>query len=167
MLPGAAAVTAKLIGGGLILAGAVYVLWLWYRRRRRQREVLWSLVGALGYMETAIRWQRMPLPRIFQTLAQRPNCGPYFEMIAELMQSNIPLHVIWEKAFSDLPEDSGVILCRVELDGDGERLEGSLRSAREELTELCRRREKADRQQGRVTGAAVLSAACLFIILLL
>ena len=56
--------TAKLTGGGLILAGAVYVLWLWYRRRRRQREVLWSLVGALGYMETAIRWQRMPLPQI-------------------------------------------------------------------------------------------------------
>ena len=34
-------------------------------------------------------------------------------------------------------------------------------------TELCQRREKADRQQGRVTGTAVLSAACLLIILLL
>ena len=44
---------------------------------------------------------------------------------------------------------------------------GALQSAREELTELCRCREKADRQQGRVTGAAVLSAACLLIILLL
>ena len=68
--------TAKLTGGGLILAGAVYVLWLWYRRRLRQREVLWSLVGALGYMETAIRRQRMPLPQISQTQTQRPNCGP-------------------------------------------------------------------------------------------
>lgn len=159
--------TAKLAGGGLILVGAVYVLWLWYRRRRRQREVLWSLVGALGYMETAIRWQRMPLPQIFQTLARRPHCGPYFEKIVKMMQSDKPLHTLWENAFSDLPGHAGTILCRVELQGDGERLVGALQSAREELTELCRRREKADRQQGRVTGAAVLSAACLLIILLL
>lgn len=159
--------TARLTGGGLILAGAVYVLWLWYRRRQRQREVLWSLVGALGYMETAIRWQRMPLPQIFQTLAQRPNCGPYFEKIVRSLKSNIPLHTLWENAFSDLPGDGGTILRRVELQGDGERLVEALQSAREELTELCRCREKADRQQGRVTGAAVLSAACLLIILLL
>lgn len=159
--------TAKLTGGGLILAGAVYVLWLWYRRRRRQREVLWSLVGALGYMETAIRWQRMPLPQIFQTLTQRPNCGPYFEKIVRSLKSNTPLHRLWENAFSDLPGDGGTILRRVELHGDVERLVGALQSAREELTELCQRREKADRQQGRVTGAAVLSAACLLIILLL
>ena len=159
--------TAKLAGGGLILAGAVYVLRLWYRRRRRQREVLWSLVGALGYMETAIRWQRMPLPQIFQTLAHRPHCGPYFEKIAISLKSDIPLHTLWENAFSDLQGDGGTILRRVELNGDGERLVGALRSAREELAELCRHREKADRQQGRVTGAAVLSAACLLIILLL
>ena len=49
----------------------------------------------------------------------------------------------------------------------GQRAAEALQSAREELTELCQRREKADRQQGRVTGAAVLSAACLLIILLL
>ena len=149
--------TAKLTGGGLILAGAVYVLRLWYRRRRRQREVLWSLVGALGYMETAIRWQRMPLPQIFQTLTQRPNCGPYFEKIVRSLKSNMPLHRLWENAFSELPGDEGTILRRV----------GALQSSREELTELCQRRETADRQQGRVTGAAVLSAACLLIILLL
>ncbi len=159
--------TAKLAGGGLILAGAVYVLHLWYRHRCRQREVLWSLAGALGYMETAIRWQRQPLPQIFRTLAQRPNCGPYFEKIAKSMQGDMPLHTLWENAFSDIPGDGGAILRRIELSGDGERLEGALRSAREALTELCRQRERADRQQGRVTGAAVLSAACLLIILLL
>ena len=119
--------------------------------------MLWSLVGALGYMETAIRWQRMPLPQIFQTLTQRPNCGPYFEKIVRSLKSNMPLHRLWKNAFSELPGDEGTILRRV----------GALQSAREELTELCQRREKADRQQGRVTGAAVLSAACLLIILLL
>ena len=118
-------------------------------------------------METAIRWQRMPLPQVFQTLARRECCGPYFEKMANMLQSNIPLQTAWEKAFRNIPCGGGDILCRIALEGDGERLEGALRSAREELTVLCRRREETDRQRGRVRAAAVLSAACLLIILLL
>lgn len=158
---------ARFVGGGLILLAAVYALWSAGRCRQQRRALLWSLVEALGYMETAIRWQRMPLPQVFQTLARRENCGSYFEKVAAMLQSNITLQAAWEKAFRDLPCGGGDILCRIALEGDGERLEGALRSAWEELTALCRRREEADRQQGRVRAAAVLSAACLLIILLL
>ena len=159
--------TARVIGGGMILLAAVYGLWSAGKCRRQQRALLWALAEALGYMETAIRWQRMPLPQVLQTLARRENCGPYFERVAGMLRSNIPLQDAWEKAFQDLPCGGGDILCRIALEGDGERLEGALRSAREELTALCRRREEAERQQGRVRAAAVLSAACLVIILLL
>ena len=159
--------TVRIIGGGLILLAAVYGLWSAGRYRRQRQALLWSLVEALGYMETAIRWQRMPLPQVFQTLARRECCGPYFERVAGMLQSNTPLQCAWEKVFRDVPCGGGDILCRIALEGDGERLEGALRSAREELAALCRHREEAERQQGRVRAAAVLSAACLVIILLL
>lgn len=157
----------RLMGGALILAAALYVVYSWRRTRRAQRALLWSMVGALGYMETAIRWQKMPLPRIFRTLAQRPGCGKYFEGLADMLQRNIPLHSAWDEAFEDLPCGAAEIVRRVELDGDGEKLAGVLRGAQEEMTELCRRTEAADRQRGRVGAAAVLSSAGLIIILLL
>lgn len=62
---------ARFVGGGLILLEAVYALWSAGRCRQQRRALLWSLVEALGYMETAIRWQRMPLPQVLQTLARR------------------------------------------------------------------------------------------------
>ena len=151
----------------MILLAAVYGLWSAGRYRRQRQALLGALAEALGCMETAIRWQRMPLPQVLQMLARRDYCGPYFERVAGMLQSNLPLQDAWEKAFQDLPCGGGDILCRIALEGDGERLEGALRSAREELTALCRHREAAERQQGRVRAAAVLSAACLVIILLL
>ena len=157
----------RLIGGALILAAALYVVYSCRRTRRERQALLWSLVGALGYMETAIRWQKMPLPRIFRTLAQRPGCGKHFEKLADMLQSNMPLQMSWEKAFDDLPCGAAEIVRRVELEGDGERLAGVLRGAQEELAELCRRTEASDRQRGRISAAAVLSAAGLVIILLL
>lgn len=159
--------TVRLIGGAFILGATVYVLFAQRRRERRERETLWSLAGALGYMETAIRWEKLPLPRIFETLAARPACGIYFEKLVEMMQSDLPLHSAWENVFSKLRGEGGAIMRRVALSGDEAHLVRALRCAQEKLTALCRRRETEDRQRARVSGAAGLSAAGVLIILLL
>lgn len=157
-----------LLGGAVILTAAVYALGTEHRRRRARQTLLWSLTEALSYMEMAIRWQNQPLSAIFQTLQEREECGAYFKTIRDGMESDIPLQALWHSAFCNFTDrETADILCRVELSGDGERLCAALTLAQEELVRLHRRYGENDRQQSRVTGAAMLSGACLLIILLL
>ena len=92
--------TAKLAGAALIVAGAV---WCCAARRRRQRQRLTlaqALAQALSAMETGIRWQRRPMPQLLAQLAQRPVCGTYFDAVREMLQSDMPLQIAWNRTFS-------------------------------------------------------------------
>ncbi len=80
------------------------------------------------------------------------------------------LHVVLDQSKIDAVNSSIADAINKKMDDAAQELtdkQEELQAAREELTALCRRREEADRQQGRVRAAAVLSAACLLIILLL
>jgi len=80
----------------------------------------------------------------------------------------MPLQEVWRQTFKGSRDtDSAAILCRVELNGDAERIEGSLACARQELNRLCQEREAVSRQESRVAAAGVLSAAGFLIILLM
>ena len=96
--------TAKLTGAALIVPGAV---WCCAARRRRQRQRLTlaqALAQALSAMETGIRWQRRPMPQLLAQLAQRPVCGTYFDAVREMLQSDMPLQIAWNRTFSQIPD---------------------------------------------------------------
>ena len=153
--------TAKLAGAALIVAGAV---WCCAARRRRQRQRLTlaqALAQALSAMETGIRWQRRPMPQLLAQLAQRPVCGTYFDAVREMLQSDMPLQIAWNRTFSRIP------LRRMELGGDETRLLTQLEDARQALTTLAARWAREDAQDRRVAGALALSAAGLLVILLI
>ena len=167
-LSGGGAVTAKLAGAALIVAGAV---WCCAARRRRQRQRLTlaqALAQALSAMETGIRWQRRPMPQLLAQLAQRPVCGLYFDAVREMLQSDMPLQIAWNRTFSRIPDaETAEVLRRMELGGDETRLLTQLEDARQALTTLAARWAREDAQDRRVTGALALSAAGLLVILLI
>ena len=167
-LSGGGAVTAKLAGAALIVAGAV---WCCAARRRRQRQRLTlaqALAQALSAMETGIRWQRQPMPQLLAQLAQRPMCGTYFDTVREMLQSDMPLQIAWNRTFSRIPDaETAEVLRRMELGGDETRLLTQLEDARQALTTLAARWAREDAQDRRVAGALALSAAGLLVILLI
>lgn len=160
--------TAKLAGAALIVAGAV---WCCAARRRRQRQRLTlaqALAQALSAMETGIRWQRRPMPQLLAQLAQRPVYGLYFDAVREMLQSDMPLQIAWNRTFSRIPDaETAEVLRRMELGGDETRLLTQLEDARQALTTLAARWAREDAQDRRVTGALALSAAGLLVILLI
>lgn len=156
------------MGGGAILFAAAYVLVQEHRRQAARQGLVWALRQALEDMETAIRWEKKPLPALLSTLKDRPFCDVYFSEIESKLQGGITLHTAWNNVFASLPDrETADILCRVTLGGDSERLQAAFKRGGEELERLHRQRQELDRQQRRVRGAAVVSAACLVIILLL
>lgn len=157
-----------LLGSGAILFAAVYVLVSEHRRQAARQALVWALRQALEDMETAIRWEKKPLPALLSSLKDRPFCDVYFSEIENGLQGGIPLHTAWNNAFARLQDrEMADILCRVTLGGDSERLQAALKRGGEELERLYRWRQELDRQQRRVRGAAVVSVSCLVIILLL
>ena len=119
-------------------------------------------------METAIRWQRQSMTPLLGALAQRPCCGTYFAAILKTMESNIPLQTAWEKVFSTISDaETAAILRGMEVTGDETRLLTGLQYAQQRLRQLAERREREDIRDRRLTGAALLSAAGLLVILLI
>ena len=160
--------TVQAGGAVLVLAAAVLGLWRYGVQRRQRRTLLWALAAAMGEMESAIRWQQMPMMALLEGLAERETVGAYFRDTADMVQGGIPLQCAWEQAFGNIPDgETGEILLRLTLSGDRERLVGALGRTREELEELYRRRCREDGQKNRVATAAALCGAGLVIILLI
>ena len=160
--------TVQAGGAVLVLAAAVLGLWRYGVQRRQRRTLLWALAAAVGEMESAIRWQQMPMMALLEGLAERETVGTYFRDTADMVQGGIPLQCAWEQVFSGITDgETGEILLRLTLSGDRERLVGALGRTREELEELYRRRCREDGQKNRVTAAAALCGAGLVIILLI
>ena len=126
------------------------------------------MAQALSAMETGIRWQRRPMPQLLAQLAQRPVCGTYFDAVREMLQSDMPLQIAWNRTFSRIPDaETAEVLRRMELGGDETRLLTQLEDARQALTTLAARWAREDAQDRRVAGALALSAAGLLVILLI
>ena len=151
--------TAKLLGAVCIACGAVGGCMARYRQLRQRRELVQALTQALAHMETAIRWQRQSMTPLLGALAQRPCCGIYFAAI---------LKTAWEKVFSTISDaETAAILRGMEVTGDETRLLTGLQYAQQRLRQLAERREREDIRDRRLTGAALLSAAGLLVILLI
>ena len=160
--------TGKLLGAVCIACGAVWICIARYRQLRQRRELVQALTQALAHMETAIRWQRQSMTPLLGALAQRPCCGTYFSTILKTMESNIPLQMAWEKVFSTISDaETAAILRGMEVTGDETRLLTGLQYAQQRLRQLAERREREDIRDRRLTGAALLSAAGLLVILLI
>ena len=160
--------TAKLLGAGCIACGAVWGCIARRRQLRQRRALVQALVQALAHMETAIRWQRQSMTPLLSELAQRPHCGTYFAAVLEEVERNMPLQAAWDKAFSVLADtEAADILRSTELTGDETRLLAGLQYAQRRLRQLAERREREDVRDRRLTGAALLSAAGLLMILLI
>ena len=155
-------------GAALVLLAAAAVL---RRDRMRQREaqaLVWAFAAALGEAESAIRWQRTPVPALLETLAARERCGAWFRQVLDELQGDMPLQTVWDSVFSVMPDAAlAEVLRRVSWSGDARQLEGTLARAKEEAEGLYRRRCEEDRRSRRVRTSAVLCGAALTIILLL
>ena len=126
--------------------------------RRRQKEILRRRAMRRYYAFLAL----------LGALAQRPCCGTYFAAILKMMESNIPLQTAWEKVFSTISDaETAAILRGMEVTGDETRLLTGLQYAQQRLRQLAERRELEDIRDRRLTGAALLSAAGLLVILLI
>ena len=155
-------------GAALVLSAAILALRRYYARQRRCRDLLWSFAAAMGEMESAIRWQRTPVPALLETLQTREHCGPWFRQIRDKMQGDIPLQCAWDNVFQQLPDaELRDVLRRVTWTGDARRLEGTFARARAEAEQLYEKRCAVDRCSRRVTTTATLCGAGLTIILLL
>ncbi len=105
--------SGKLLGALLILLGGF--LACFYQRRAVQMEIslLRELTAALESMETAIRWQKKPLPRTIMQQCDRPLCGEIFENVLKSMESGNALQTSWEQGFSEKTSpDIAEILCQ-------------------------------------------------------
>lgn len=160
--------TPALAGAGLVLIAVAAGLRASFIRMRRQRMLLWSLAAALGEMESAIRWQQMPMPQLLEMLTARADCGVWFDRVAKYVESGITLQSAWDNTFSDLPDkQTASVLRRVVLGGDCRRLTGALGRAREELEAIYEQRCREDARRFRTCAAISLCSAGLLIILLI
>lgn len=139
-----------------------------YRRRLKERNgLIWALAAAMGEMESGVRWQRLPVTRLLETLESRSQCGVWFGRVRDKVESGMTLQLAWDSVFAEITDsDAGEILRRMVWNGDGERLTGALGRCREELETLYRQRREEGRQQSRTVTAAALCSAGLVIILL-
>lgn len=160
--------TGKLLGAALIGGGAIWSFMAYRRQLRRRRTMLRSFLQAVSHMETAVRWRRLPMTPLLTELAQWPCCGEYFAAILKRMEGHTPLHIAWKEVFAAIPDgDAADILCAVELTGDETQLLAALQYAQHGLRQLAQRRQEEDIRERRLTGAALLSAAGLLVILLI
>lgn len=158
----------KLLGVLLLVSAAGWCWWSRMRQQRQRRAVLAAVTQALGYMETAIRWQQRPMIPLLSELAQRPLCGKYFAAILRDVQGEIPLHTAWKKEMEQMTDtEAAQILQAVELGGDTQHLLTQLQYAQQLLRQLAERRAQDDIRDRRLTGAALFSAAGLLVILLI
>ena len=160
--------TGKLLGSLLLLCGGGTVCLRWICAHRQAQRRLWALAAMLERMEGAIRWQRLPLPRVLEQEAEANLTGEYALAVCGWMQGGIALQDAWIKAFSALlPEEAAAILCRVELRGDARQITGALHLAAVQLRQLAADYATRQSQSERLCIAAGLSLSGLAVILLI
>ena len=157
----------KLLGGLLLLGGSGLVVLRRIHGQRLQLRQMWALAGMLERMEGAIRWEKLPLPRILQAEAQEGSCGLYVQTICELMAGGIPLQQAWLQGFSGVSDEAMQILRRVELQGDSQQITGSLHLAAQQMRSRAEALEGEQTRGERLSVTLGLSFAAMVVILLI
>ena len=158
--------SGKLLGAALILLGGAAVCMGHTREQRRETALLGALAGALERMETAVRWRKVPLPRLMEEMAGERECNSFFHIVSEELQRGTTLQDSWAVGVEKLPASAGKILRQIVWQGDEAHLTGQLRAAAENLRrEMAEQRER-QRQTQALHRALVLGGAAMAVILL-
>ncbi len=158
----------KFFGALLILLGGFLSCLYQHRAVRTEICLLRELTAALESMETAIRWQKKPLPRTIMQQCDRPLCGEIFRDVLENMESGTTLQLSWEQSFKrNTASDIAEIMGQVELQGDEQQITGNLRAAAHGLMQLLQEKKAQRQQREKLYMAVVLSGAGLAIIVLI
>lgn len=138
----------KLLGAALLIAGGCICCWSWIKDKRSQIYLMREFAAALERMEGMIRWQNLPMTRVLEAENVREPCGMYFKNVLTYMNSGSTLQHAWKQAFEPLPNDeTGELMCRMDLQGDARQMTGALRLTAQELR--TRAAERAAQQQER------------------
>ena len=160
--------TNKLIGALMLAAAGTLLTGGWIRDRRCTICLAEALASALERMAGRIRWQNMPLPRVLSEECNDDICGMYFLSVCEMLESDLPLHVVWKKAFSLIGSQKvRDILCRVDLRGDAGQVIGALHLAAEELRSNAKTLAMQQQDSERLFVTVCGSVTAILIIILI
>ncbi len=160
--------SGKLLGAVLILVGSVVTCLRLSREVQQEMHLLQELACALEGMESAIRWQKLPLPRALRQQAERPLCGDFFNAVLQGMKGEITLQKVWTKAAKNIhSQEAAKIIGGIEWTGDETQIIGSLHTAIEALRRALQQRQQEQRQRTKLRTALTFSAAALLIIVLM
>lgn len=163
----------KVVGSVLVLSGFA-ALWLGQLRTwRREIAVLEDVIGVLERMESRIRLERAPLPRLLGDLSMgRGNVVTiWMKELSSALQQGQPLHRAWADAAEKLPlEDEALRMVRelgYKLSGDEEEISGGISTACNQLKKILEEKRRIRRDRERQAAAVCFSGAALLIILLI
>ena len=158
----------RLLGGGMILLAVIFYLDGERRGWRQQEQLTEELIGAVEAMETAVRWERCPLPESIRAQENRPAAGSLFREIHTHLERGMTLQTAWETSFRQIRlQRLSEILCAVSLSGDALALQNRFACAADEIRAFQTREREKQRESRKVRVAASLSAAGVIVILLL
>lgn len=156
----------RILGAALILLSGSAGYYSFSRSVQREQILLRDVIGALEQLAGSIRWRNLSLPEGIAELSDREFSGKYFKAVINNMASNMTLHDAWRLAFSQYCGEDGDILRRIELEGDAQRVIGSLCQCVETLEAHYRQRQNELRQRKRLCAAGLFSAAGILVVIL-
>lgn len=168
----------RLLGGGLVAAGAVLLAWTTDREMRGRVRDLDDLAGALAQMARELDCRLTPLPELLREAAHCAH-GPVRELFSRAAEgahspTGRPFGRIWADALACAPlrltrEDRAVLesLGRILGRYDGPSQSEALRHAAGQLERLRDAAAERHRRAGRVYTALSLTAGAFLLILLM
>lgn len=161
----------KFAGSILVLGAGILVRRAAASKMKISLDVCRALVAALSWMETQIRMELAPVPRLLPRLSQRPLIGDFFDAVACGIERERTLCEAWTDALLTLP------LCEQEreimrslgerLDGEEENVCRALAAAALSMGESYARRRDDFCERKRLYSALCMGASALIIIVLL
>lgn len=162
----------KLLGSACVLGGGALCWWTALSERRRTREALADLMGALRRMQEEIRMARTPLPLLLEALAadcRGPETAGLFQQAAEAARRGEGLEDAWRDGVRrlPLPPREREVLEGLTLRGDEESVCKGISLAIFELAKGAEALEQQRAEANRRTAALCFSGAALLVILLI
>lgn len=155
-----------------ILLGAVYGTCVSVRERRRRRELLSDLCGALSRLGDEIRLSRVPFPELLERLSE--TCGvdaaSFLRTVSGGVRQGRTPSVVWRREAEALPL-SGVDRATLRefasvLRGDEEQIRRTVSVLSARLERSLQEMDASAAGDIRRSAALIFSAAALIVILL-
>jgi len=163
----------KLMGSVCILAAAAFARVAWIRSIRRELSVLRGLISALGEMESEIRLNRTPMPRLLKKAGydRGADVASFFSRLSRGLAAGEETMRTWTAAAGDLPVAGRERLELAEvgrnLSGDEEKACKGILLASDHLSKCLQEKYIQQRESEKRCTALCFSGAALLIILLL